>query len=85
MKKVLYTILALISLFAVSSCATTGSVDESSNVGMIENATPENSVIVYGFSSEPDIKIYYVDEKNNWETVISTGNRCLLETPVLLF
>lgn len=81
MKKVLYTIFALISIFAVSSCATTGNAGSSENVGMIENATPENSVIVYGFSSEPDIKIYYVDEKNNWETVISTGNRCFSLPP----
>lgn len=51
------------------------------NKGMIENASPENSVLVYGFASEPDIKLYYVDEKNNWECVVSTGNRCFSLPP----
>lgn len=72
------SIIALLStLIAITftSCLSTSKADEAQSIGMIENASPKNSVLVYGFSSEPDIQIYYVDEKNNWETLISTGNR----------
>lgn len=76
MKKLsIFAVLITFISIPFMSCLSTSVSEESQTIGMIENASPENSVLVYGFSSEPDIKIYYVDEKNNWETLISTGNR----------
>lgn len=37
--------------------------------GMIENSTPENSVLVYGWSIEPHVYVYYADQNNDWETI----------------
>ena len=75
MKKLsIFAVLITFIAIPFMSCLSTSVSEESQSIGMIENASPENSVLVYGFSSEPDIKIYYVDEKNNWETLISTGD-----------
>ncbi|MBP5519589.1 MAG: hypothetical protein J6X84_03310 [Treponema sp.] len=41
--------------------------------GMIENSTPENSVLVYGWSIEPYVYIYYADQNNDWETIQKVG------------
>ena len=76
MKKVFIVLLCTITANLFMSCLTTANGYEKKSVGMIENATPENSVLVYGFSCEPDTIVYYVDEKSDWEAVISTGNRC---------
>lgn len=70
-------VLMVLAVMLVGTCFAKDFV----NKGMIENASPKNSVLVYGFSSEPDIKLYYVDEKNNWECVVSTGNRCFSLPP----
>lgn len=75
MKKIIIVLLCTIAANLFVSCLSTPTIDEPQSIGMIENATPENSVLIYGVSSEPDIKLYYVDENNNWETLISTGNR----------
>ena len=74
MKKLSIAVFSTAIAILLMSCLSTPTADEPKSIGMIENATPDNSVLVYGFSSEPDIQIYYVDEKNNWETLISTGN-----------
>lgn len=52
-------VLMVLAVMLVGTCFAKDFV----NKGMIENASPKNSVLVYGFSSEPDIKLYYVDEK----------------------
>ncbi|QTQ10890.1 hypothetical protein HRI96_00985 [Treponema parvum] len=74
MKKTFISVFSIMIVLLFSSCVS-APVDGANNIGMIENATPENSVLVYGMSSEPDIQLYYVDENNNWEALISTGNR----------
>ena len=74
MKKTFILVFSITTALLFSSCVS-APVAGVNNIGMIENATPENSVLVYGMSSEPDIQLYYVDENNNWEALISTGNR----------
>lgn len=46
--------------------------------GMIENATPENSVLVYGWSIEPYVYLYYVDENSDWQTIQKVGGEFFL-------
>lgn len=70
-------VLMVLAVMLVGTCFAKDFV----NKGMIENASPKNSVLIYGFASEPDAKLYYVDEKNNWECVVSTGNRCFSLPP----
>jgi len=81
MKKMFATVLTVIFALSFTCFSSTPTKEESTNIGMIENATPENSVLVYGFSSEPDIQLYYVDTKNKWEALISTGDRCFSLPP----
>ena len=76
MKKVLIVLLCTITANLFMSCLSTANYDESECQGLIENATPENSVLVYGFSCEPDSLLYYVDQNSDWEAILSTGNRC---------
>lgn len=46
--------------------------------GMIENPTPENSVLVYGWSTEPYVYLYYCDTKSDWETIQKVGGAFVL-------
>ncbi|MBQ8679791.1 MAG: hypothetical protein IJ530_08495 [Treponema sp.] len=78
MKKILKsvaTIAALLVPVLMISCASTPLKEPLYTNGMIENATPENSVIVYGYTSEPGIKLMYVDEANGWQALIDTDDR----------
>ncbi len=73
--KIAATVTALLVSSLMISCASTPLPEPLYTAGMIENATPENSVIVYGYSSEPGIKLLYVDEENGWEAIIDTDDR----------
>lgn len=69
------TIAALLVSALMISCASSPMKEPLYTAGMIENATPENSVIVYGYTSEPGIKLMYVDEANGWEALVDTDDR----------
>jgi|GEM_PF-2416146 len=69
------TIAALLVPVLMISCASSPLKEPLYTNGMIENATPENSVIVYGYTSEPGIKLMYVDEANGWQALIDTDDR----------
>lgn len=97
MKKTILNVAALsiAASLLLTSCLSTGSVDkekmdevsgglylkEVSN-GMVENATPENSVLVYGYIAEPDSKLWYADEKSDWEATINNSGREIILPPV---
>lgn len=50
--------------------------------GMIENPTPENSVLVYGVTAEAGTKLWFADKNSKWETTVETTFLSLILPPV---
>ncbi|WP_407397054.1 hypothetical protein [Treponema sp.] len=50
--------------------------------GMIENPTPENSVLVYGATGEDGSKLWFADKNSNWQTTVETTFMTLILPPV---
>lgn len=50
--------------------------------GMIENPTPENSVLVYGVTAEAGAKLWFADKNSDWQTTVETSFATLILPPV---
>lgn len=50
--------------------------------GMIENATPENSVLVYWLPGEPESKFWFKDTKSDWEATAESEFTLMYLPPV---
>ena len=69
---------ALSSSFDEDFKAYAETVGYKGETGMIENANPQNSVLVYGWSIEPYVYLYYSDKNSDWETIQKVGGEFVL-------
>lgn len=61
---------------------TNGLYSKKVSEGMIENPTPENSVLVYGVTAEAGTKLWFADKNSKWQTTVETSFATLILPPV---